>query len=660
MDLSSLNPAQAACVTAPDGYHLVVAGAGTGKTKTLVHRVAWLVEHGVYPREIVLLTFTRRAADEMLWRVANLVDHAHGVRGGTFHSFAVTALRRHAEAIGFTREFTILDRGDSEELLSLVRSDLGAGGKGRRFPKTSTLAAIIGKNVNTGLDFSEIMARQYPQYEDDADDVAKIAAAFEQRKRVQNLMDFDDLLVRLLELVRDHHGPRQDLSEGIRHLLVDEYQDTNALQAQIAGLLSYVHGNLMVVGDEAQSIYRFRGAEVRNILDFQVTFPGAAVWKLEQNYRSNQPILDLANGVLESASEGYRKVLYSDRKVGDRPRLVEVYDEGEQAEYVVQRVLELRESGTPLSSIAVLFRSGYHANLLEVGLARAKVPFRKFGGVRFAEAAHVKDVFALLRIIANPRDGLAWSRVLKWFEGVGPKAVETMLNDILAHGALDPSPYKGKKYGGAVAYLAGVLEDAVPLRGDLEALVEHVLEYYRPFLPHLYEDQVKRVKDLESIRQLATQATDLDTLLAEVVLDPPDAARGDDPEDEQLTLSTIHSAKGLEWRSVIILALADGFFPAGQNAEDDESMEEERRLLYVAVTRAERDLDLMQPRVLRTRWGAPGGGGCALLDEIPDLENRVETMRWRPAEPPPASKHPDIVAAEARLNALLALYGRKK
>jgi DNA helicase-2/ATP-dependent DNA helicase PcrA len=327
----------------------------------------------------------------------------------------------------------------------------------------------------------------------------------------------------------------------------------------------------------------------------------------------------------------------------------------------VQRVLDLRETGVSLERTAVLFRAGYHANLLEVALNRANIPYRKYGGLRFSELSHVKDVFALLRLVANPRDGLAWSRVLKWFEGLGAKTAESILTTILESGRLVPDPYKGRKFGGALAYLAGVLEDAEPLRNDPIQLVEHLLEYYRPFLPHLYEDHVRRVKDLESVRQLAEQKSDLEGLLSDFVLDPPDQDRADQsPEEERLTLSTIHAAKGLEWRAVLVLSLGDGFFPAGQNADDDESLEEERRLLYVAVTRAERDLDLIRPRFLRTRWGAPTGGACALLDEIPNLEKRVEEATFQVPTPPPKAKHPDIAAAEQRLNALLAMYGKKK
>lgn len=666
MDLDTLNAGQRAAVVAPDGAHLVVAGAGTGKTRTLVHRVAWLVEQGIHPRDIVLLTFTRRAAQEMLGRASDLVGHmAHAVRGGTFHSFAVTTLRRHADKLGYTRDFTILDRGDAESLVGLVRSELGlGGGRDRRFPQRRTLLKLFSKQVNTGRDLFDLVDEMYPQYVDDVADMQRIAERFTERKKQQNVMDFDDLLVRLVELLRDHPDVRTRVSEGVRYLLVDEYQDTNRIQAQITALLAVVHGNVMVVGDEAQSIYGFRGADVRNILSFPELFRGAQVLRLEQNYRSTQPILDLANGVLDSATEGYEKSLFTTEPGGDRPVIVDVTDESEQGEYVVQRVLELREDGVPLKDIAVLFRSGFHANIVELELTRANVPFRKFGGIQFVEAAHVKDVFALLRLVANPKDGLAWFRVLQWFEGLGAKSAEKMLAQIEASGGvLDPKPYKGRKYGGALAYLVGVLEDAADLTEDVPALIDHLLEFYKPILARMHEDHRKRIRDLDTLAVLAGRYDDLETFLADVALDPPQSAdvNADDHEDEWLTLSTIHSAKGLEWHTVMVLQLGDGQFPSGQSLDDIGLIEEERRLFYVAVTRAERNLELLRPAFMRSRWGGASTPGCLLLDEIPDVEDLTEVLRWSPqAAPRSTGKHPDIVAAEQRLQDFLAFFDKKK
>lgn len=666
MDLDSLNPGQRAAVTAPDGVQLVVAGAGTGKTRTLVHRVSWLLEQRkARPHEVVLLTFTRRAAKEMLERASALAGpEAYAVRGGTFHSFAVRALRRHAKLLGYTSDFTILDRGDAESLVGLVRSELGLGGRGQRFPKRTTVLKVLSKQVNTGRDVADLLDSDYPHYFDHAEDIERIGERFRARKRQQNVMDFDDLLVRLGQLLAEHPRARERLAGDARYILVDEYQDTNHIQAMIAHGLHLTHGNLMVVGDEAQSIYGFRGADVRNILHFQEQFPNASVLRLEQNYRSTQPILDLANGVLSSAREGYDKTLFTEVSGGDLPLRVSVSDETDQADCIVERVLDARENGTPLREQAVLFRSGFHANLVELALRRADIPFKKFGGLQFVEAAHVKDVFALLRLVANPRDGLAWFRVIQWFEGVGAKTAEKVVVQVEADGVFDPAPFRKRKYGGAFAYLAGVLEDASELTGDLTALVDHLLEFYKPILPTLHEDANRRQRDLDTISLLAERYDELEEFLADVSLDPPSSAdiRAPGKEDEFLTLSTIHSAKGLEWGCVYLIQLGDGHFPSGQSLDDDDAMEEERRLLYVAVTRAKHQLELIEPRRRMGRWMGSNPDGCTLLAEIPDVYDYVQDRRWVPGALPgskPAEKHPDIAASEARLADFLAFYNKK-
>ncbi|TVQ89253.1 MAG: ATP-dependent helicase [Deltaproteobacteria bacterium] len=666
MRLSDLNPGQQAAVTAPDGVQLVVAGAGTGKTRTLVHRVAWLVDEGVDPRDIVLLTFTRRAAREMLDRASAMVgDQAKAVRGGTFHSFAVSALRRHADALGYSRDFTVLDRADAEALVGLVRGEVGLGGRERRAPQRRTLLKLVSKQINTGRPLADLIDASYPQYLEFAPEIERLAVRYTERKREQNVMDFDDLLVRMVELLRDHPDRREHLARGVRYLLVDEYQDTNRLQAEITGLLSYLHGNLMVVGDEAQSIYGFRGADVRNILDFTELFPHAEVIRLEQNYRSVQPVLDLANGVLQSAAEGYGKVLFSERSSPERPELVTTYDEQEQASYLAQRVQERKAEGLDYRSQAVLFRSGYHSNLLEVELQRAGVAFRKFGGLKFVEASHVRDVFALLRVVANPRDVMAWVRILQWFAGLGAVTAERIAQKILDHPehSLEPTPYRKRKYGPALAHLAQVLSAAAPLSDRPEALVAHLLEYYAPLLETLYEDHRKRVNDLKTLTELASKYTDLESLLAEVALDPPEQTEIDaDPaEEDWLTLSTIHSAKGLEWAVVYVMQLGDGHFPTTHAVEDPDALEEERRLLYVAVTRARDALELVRPTFLRGRFGVQPTE-CALLDEIPAFHSKIARRDGQlrgASKTKPTEKHPDIAAAEARLAEFMRRFPRK-
>jgi DNA helicase-2/ATP-dependent DNA helicase PcrA len=666
MDLSELDAGQRAAVTAPDGPHLVIAGAGTGKTRTLVHRVAWLIDRGEAPEGIVLLTFTRRAAGEMLDRVARIVGpRAHGVRGGTFHGFAATALRRHAELVGFPPGFTILDRGDAEGLVGMVRTELELGGKERRFAQKGTILSVLSRAVNTGASLADVLADQFPQYADDLADFERIGARYAERKRQQGVVDFDDLLVLLDRLLTEHPEARRRLSSAARHVLVDEYQDTNRLQARIAALLASVHGNLMVVGDEAQAIYGFRGAAVENILEFPQLFPGCGVSRLETSYRSSQPVLDLANGVLASATRGFDKHLVAAREGGELPVLLEVADEHGQADEVVRRVLAWREDGIELRRQAVLFRSSHHANLLELALSEANVPYRKYGGLKFTEAAHVKDVFALLRLVANPRDALAWVRVLGWFEGVGARTAQQVADAVSAapQPRLDPERFRGRRWHADAVSLATLLHEAGDLVVDLGATVDKVVGWYRERLPGLYDDGKRRERDLESLALLAERHRTLEAFLAETALDPVEEAEADaaDREDEMLTLSTIHSAKGLEWEAVVVLQLADGAFPHGSALDDPDALEEERRLLYVAVTRAIRELVLVQPRFVRAAWGrgpalAPS---CTLLDEIDGIDDLVTVERGgrsRTEAAPPAEDAEEL----DRLARILGYFDRDR
>ncbi|MCB9682974.1 MAG: ATP-dependent helicase [Alphaproteobacteria bacterium] len=655
MDLSELNDAQRRAVTAGDGPHLVVAGAGTGKTRTLVHRVAWLIEQGVPPEGIVLLTFTRRAAGEMLDRVARLVGgRARGVRGGTFHSFANTALRRHADRLGYSPSFTILDRGDAEALVGMVRGELGLGSTEQRYPKRGTLLDVLSRATNTHRTIAQVLDDQYPQYAHLEPDLQRLAVRYAERKQEQGVMDFDDLLVMLARLLRDHEEARRRLSHAARHVLVDEYQDTNRLQASIAALLSSVHGNLMVVGDEAQSIYGFRGADVRNILDFGQLYPNCPVTVLEENYRSVQPILDLANGILETATTGYDKHLRSSLPSQELPVLADVMDEHAQAEVVVRRVLELREGGTSLDEQAILARASHHTHLLELALSEAGIPFRKYGGLRFSEAAHIKDVFALLRLVANPRDVLAWFRVLSWSKGLGAKTAQRIGDSVAAADdpQLHPAAYKGRGYHADLVDLAGFLEDAAPLVADVGALVDLTIAYYKERIVDIHEDWKKRLKDLDSVPLLAERFTSLDQFLAEVALDPVEAADADEAvDDEVLTVSTIHSAKGLEWDAVHLVQLGDGAFPSAFSLDDPDELEEERRLFYVAVTRARRHLMLVWPRFVRARRGPVMGPGCVLLDTIPHLHDLLETVKptRRPWSEGPQAADADEIERIARL-----------
>lgn len=661
MHLDDLNPAQRTAASAPDGAHLVIAGAGTGKTKTLVHRVAHLIERGVAPAEIVLLTFTRRAAREMTDRVARIVGpRAHGVRGGTFHAFAVRALRQHAETLGYSRQFTVLDRADAESLVGLVRTELKLGGSDRSFPKSRTCLNLISRSINTSRPLVDLVDEMYPQYNGVVADLERLAVRFAERKREADVMDFDDLLVNLAALLKDHDAARRRLSGGARHVLVDEYQDVNKLQALIAALLASVHGNLMVVGDEAQSIYAFRGADVTNILTFPELFPGCPVTKLEMNYRSTQPVLDVANAVLETAREGYGKHLVSPHPHGVPPVLVDVLDDHEQADAVCRQILALREEGFDLTHQAVLARSGHHTNLLEVRLAEAGVPYKKYGGLRFTEASHVKDVFALLRLVANPRDALAWYRVLQWFDGLGAKTAQKVASGVAAQDPprLLPATYKGRRYHPSLVSLAEALGEASVHRDeDVDACVDVLLTYYRERLPDLYEDHRRRERDLETLALLAERFPTLDALLEDVTLDPVESAEHDgaDAEDDVLTLSTIHSAKGLEWEAVHVLSLADGAFPSSYSLDDPDALEEERRLFYVAVTRAMRRLYLWRPRMVRGGWGPRTmGEGCTLIDELPDVDDLLEITSARDERADAAWLVPETEDELARVKRMLA------
>ncbi len=598
-----LNPQQLEAVTTLDGPVLVVAGAGSGKTRTLVYRVARLVESGVTPGQILLLTFTRKAAEEMLRRASGLVGGSCAqVAGGTFHSFAHQVLRRYASEVGLAPSFTILDRGDSEDVIGLVRGELALDKKERRFPRKQTLGEIFSMAVNKGTTVVDLVETEYPHLAEEIEDLLKVYARYTEFKETKQLLDYDDLLVRLRNALAANAELAAGLGRQYRYLMVDEYQDTNALQSEIVRLLAALHGNVMVVGDDAQSIYAFRGADFRNILDFPNLFPGTRVITLDQNYRSTPAILDLANEIINQASERYTKNLFSRRDQGEKPGLVQALTEPEQSRFVAQRILELREEGVPLQDIAVLFRSSFHSFDLELELGRRDIPFVKRGGFRFIETAHVKDVLAHLRVVANPNDAVSWNRILLLLEGVGPKKAGEILSALGG-----PAPWERlaevKARGQSateLARLANLLAEVSRLENPSEQ-VNRILSYYTPVLRRVYRDDYpKRERDLEHFATIALRYRATGQLLADMALEPPTDSVGGilaaDGEDEgMVTLSTIHSAKGLEWHTVFVLWAADGRFPSLYTVSDDADMEEERRLMYVAVTRAKDLLYLTYP-----------------------------------------------------------------
>ncbi len=602
-----LNPAQYDAVTHRDGPLLVVAGAGSGKTRTLIYRVARLIESGVPPGAILLLTFTRRASQEMLRRAEQLVgDRTRAVSGGTFHSFANTVLRQWGAPLGLKPNFTILDRADMEDVINLLRSRMGFGSRERRFPKKGTLAEAISmaRNKRRGLD--EEIQLDFPHLIEHSEEILQLAQRYEAYKRERGLLDYDDLLDKLVELLQQNAAVRMRLSDAYRYIMIDEYQDTNEVQAEIVRLLAANHRNVMAVGDDAQSIYSFRGANFRNILDFPKIFTNARIVKLEENYRSIQGILDVANEVISRAAESYTKVLFTRRKGELRPMLVRAADEHMQSRFVAQRILELREEGVELNEIAVLFRSSFHSFDLELELQRRDVPFIKRGGFKFIETAHVKDVLAHLRVVANPTDAVSWLRALTLVKGVGNRTAERLI-EVLINA---PEPEKALIASSAVSIARGegpdgfrrLAELLASMRGESKRPAEQVaatIAYYLPLMRDSYPDDFpKRERDLEHFQNITERYRSLQSMLSDMALEPPNDSLGGvlatDTEDELLTLSTIHSAKGLEWKVVFLIWAADGRFP-GPQSMDPEDLEEERRLMYVATTRAKDELYLSYP-----------------------------------------------------------------
>ena len=599
---AALNPQQLAAVTAGEGPSLVIAGAGSGKTRTLVYRVAYLIDSGVDPSNILLLTFTRKSAQEMLQRAGELIGvRSERVCGGTFHSVANMLLRRYGRAIGLEPGFTILDRSDAEDLIALVRSQLGLNEKDKRFPRKGTIAEIFSKSENTLRTLDDIVIEEFSHFADHVESLSQLQTGYRTTKRQRQLVDYDDLLVLLRQLlVQDAHA-REAISRLYRYILVDEYQDTNRLQADVIRNLAASHQNVMVVGDDSQSIYAFRGATFKNIMEFPTLFPGATIYKLEENYRSTQPILNLANCIIEEAAEKYTKHLFTRKLDGPLPTLAEAAGENAQSRFVAQKILELREEGVPLGEVAVLFRSSFHSFDLEIELSRRGLPFVKRGGVKFIETAHVKDMLAHLRVVANPLDAVSWHRVLMLVEGVGPKKAQDLLTTLVK----SERPYdvlqavSGRSAQG-LKNLAHTLESLSGADDHRTAeQVNHIYEYYLPILKEHYDDYPKRIRDLDHLHTIAEGYPEVEAFLSDLALEPPDGSAIDvespDRDDERMVLSTIHSAKGLEWQCVFVIWVVDGKFPSIYSFVTDEDLEEERRLFYVAVTRAKRHLFLTYP-----------------------------------------------------------------
>ena len=642
-----LNAAQLAAASSDPGPVLVVAGAGTGKTLTLACRVAFLVEQGVPPGRILLLTFTRRAAREMLERARRMTGQAstEKVWGGTFHAVANRLLRLYGRSAGVRPDFTVMDQADAADVMNLIRNDLGLGRTERRFPRKDTLAAIYSRTVNSRVRLEEVLERWFPWCRDELDGIRQVFERYTRRKHEQNVLDYDDLLLYWCVLARAGASGK-GMADLFEHILVDEYQDTNVVQAEILRHMGARATGLMVVGDDAQAIYSFRSATVHNILQFPQEFPGARVVKLEQNYRSTPPVLAAANAVIALSPERHEKTLWSDRPGRRRPELATCLDEAEQSDAVCRRVLEHREEGVALKRQAVLFRAAHHSDLLEVELARRNIPFVKYGGLKFLEAAHVKDVLAVLRILENPHDEVSWFRVLQLLEGVGPAVARGLMAELgvpRRHGS-EPSPLKRLLEAPPACPPAAVpgmdalrnaLQDCLGSESGPAPEVERIGRFLEPHFLRRYRSPRERMRDLEQLELLANGYPNRARFITELTLDPPsstgDLAGPPLLDEDYLVLSTIHSAKGLEWDVVHIIHAADGMIPSDMATGNPKEIEEERRLLHVAMTRAREMLHVYFPlRYYRRPRGLEDGHSYAQLTRF--LPKQVQDLFQKTTE----------------------------
>ena len=639
---------------ASGGPLLIIAGAGSGKTNTMAHRVAHLIVNGADPRRILLMTFSRRAAAEMTRRVERIARQVMGSSAdvltdaltwaGTFHSIGARLLREYAEQIGIDPAFTIHDREDSADLVNLVRHELGFSRAENRFPTKGTCLAIYSRCINSELAIEEILGTTFPWCSTWAAELKELFAAYTDAKQRHNVLDYDDLLLYWAQMVSDP-GLSEDIGGRFDRILIDEYQDTNRLQATIVLALKPGGSGLTVVGDDAQSIYSFRAATVRNILDFPAQFsPPAEIITLERNYRSTQPILAAANGVIDLAAERFTKNLWTERRSAAQPQLVSVRDEADQAGYIVQRVLENREGGSALRQQAVLFRTSHHCGPLEVELTRRNIPFVKYGGLKFLDTSHIRDILALLRFVENPRDGMAGFRLMQLIPGIGPVSAREVLDHMMAAadpiGALIDMPSPPR----AADDWRTFVDTVTDLRGGRSrwpAELARARLWYEPHLERLYEDAVTRRADLIQLELIASGYPSRERFLTELTLDPPDATSDQSGvpllDEDCLILSTIHSAKGQEWKSVFILNVVDGCIPSDLGAGTTAEIEEERRLLYVAMTRARDDLHLVVPQRFFTHGQNAQGDRHVYASRTRFIPNELlglfDRRAWPEAEP---------------------------
>ena len=634
---AELNEQQLAAVTAPPGPLLVIAGAGSGKTRTLTYRVAYLLENGIDPRNILLLTFTNKAARQMLDRVANLLPvDASGLWGGTFHSVGNRILRRHGSALSYSSGFTIMDREDQKDLINTVVTSAGIDPKEIRFPKGDVLAEIFSFIVNTEKPLEELLAEKFPYFLPLLDKINDVHARYEKKKKATNSMDFDDLLEKTLSMLQQHEGIAEFYRRQFQFILVDEYQDTNKIQADLVDTLARDHRNLMVVGDDAQSIYSWRGANFQNILEFPKRYPDARVFKIEMNYRSVPEILEIANAAIAANVQQFRKHLSATRESNAvKPALVALNDGSEQAQFVAQRILELRDEDVDLSEIAVLYRAHYHAIELQLELSRRGIPYQITSGIRFFEQAHIKDVTAFIRFVANPRDEVAFKRMVKLLPGIGNRSAENLWRawenalsergEVTSWGERLLSMNVSARSKKAWEQLAHTLDEIAPggqPNPPSEMITSIVEAIYDNYAKVNFANYELRREDLNQLAAFSRQFKDVHEFLAQLALISnvdAEAAPNQGADKEAVNLSTVHQAKGLEFHAVFVIWLSDGMFPSSRSLDTRDALEEERRLFYVAITRARDELYLTYPHMrLSGGYGDVFQRPSRFLQEIPN------------------------------------------
>jgi len=605
---TQLNPEQCEAAFALSGPTLVIAGAGSGKTRTIVYRTAYMLQKGIPPESILLLTFTRRAAGEMVERVRSLVgsDTASRITAGTFHSFANLQLRRYGRAIGVGANFTICDEEDSADIVDLIKSELDIKSLGKQFPKKSVVVEMISRARNHGMPVEKVVSLHYPKYADAIPELEKIAERYGAFKSERGMLDYDDLLDKFLELLENSPQTLEVLQSRYRYIMVDEYQDTNLVQGRIADKMAEKSGNIMVVGDDSQSIYAFRGANFENILRFPERWRECRLIKLVQNYRSQRLLLDFTNDIVRNFYVSYEKRLFSEMVDSTlKPKIFRAGSQEQEAELIVSKIEELLDKGVEPKDIAVLYRSSFHANALQTVLLRRGIDFAMFGGVKFTERRHVKDLLSYLRIIQNPKEGVALNRVVRLMPGVGASTAAKIANAFVESGKLPLEKYAGKKFYQPLCELSELLDEASKEELPVRQIVDIVIDFYKPILKELEEDYDDRLEDFAVLRTVAAGYRTLESFLTDFSLDPPNSQLNgskidirDASKSDKIVLSTIHSAKGLEWDTVFVINMAEGAFPSEKSTGNLSMLEEERRLFYVACSRAKERLFISYPEKL--------------------------------------------------------------